>query len=844
MLRASRLQAGRIYLLFAVVIWSASVLGFAAGADPARAAAFPYASGADSLLPATGLTTEPAVPRRASKRRKSPRKSSPGRRTGCAATASGGRDREARKACAVGKKKKASPTKPNGSEPSVARAPAGVKPPLLLSPFDEPNSTPALVIDGAPPVEALKVEPVEPTTPVGPATPSEPSPPVEESKPPVEEEKAKEEKAREEKANEVKANEEKAREEKAKEAKANEEKAKEVKAEEKKVEEKKAEEEAAKEAKAKEEAAKEVKAKEVKSEEEKAKEEKAREIKAQEEKAKEEKAREEKAKEVKAAEEKAKEEQKLKEEKLKEEKAKEQRAREEKANEEKAKEVKAGEERAQEEKAEEEKPVELKAPIEPVAPVEESKPSAEEKASEEKAREEKAQEEKVKEEAAKEVKAEEEKAREVKAEEERTREEKAAEEKAKEVKAEEEKASEEKVREEKASEEKAQEEKVKEEKAKEAKAAEVKAEEEKAAEKKAAEEKAKEEKASEEKAEEEKAKAVKAEEEKAKEVKAQEEKAKEEKAKEEAAAPFRFFSPTSFWNEELPADAPLDPSSAGVVGAFAGQITAAYATKKGEPFINTTSYSVPIYTVSDTQATVKVAYEIPYGGKANPALEAAWDAVPLPAEAKPARGTDRHLVVWQPSTDKLWEFWGLEKTGAGWQAKWGGAIEKASSDSGAYGPEAWPGAQPGWGASASSLSIAGGLITLEDLEKGQINHALAIALPNVRAGVYASPAQRSDGGSTEPLSLPEGAHLRLDPSLDLASLHLPKLTLMLAEAAQRYGIVVRDQAEEPVFYGQDPTPTGTEPYTGAHGYFEGKSPSQILASFPWSHLQLLKMELH
>jgi hypothetical protein len=312
----------------------------------------------------------------------------------------------------------------------------------------------------------------------------------------------------------------------------------------------------------------------------------------------------------------------------------------------------------------------------------------------------------------------------------------------------------------------------------------------------------------------------------------------------EPAAPFRFFSPTSFWNQELPADAPLDPSSAGVVGAFAEQIAAAYETKKGEAYINTTAWSVPIYTVPDTQATVKVAYEIPYGGKPNPALEAAWSAVPLPPEAKPAAGTDRHLVVWQPSTDKLWEFWGLEKTETGWLAKWGGAIEKASSDSGAYGPEAWPGAQPGWGASASSLSIAGGLITLEDLEKGQINHALAISLPKVRAGVYASSAERTDGWSTEPLSLPEGAHLRLEPGLDLAALHLPKLTLMMAEAAQRYGIFVRDSAAEPVFYGQDPIPTGTEPYTGAHGYFEGKSPAQLLASFPWSHLQLLKMELH
>ena len=100
------------------------------------------------------------------------------------------------------------------------------------------------------------------------------------------------------------------------------------------------------------------------------------------------------------------------------------------------------------------------------------------------------------------------------------------------------------------------------------------------------------------------------------------------------------------------------------------------------------------------------------------------------------------------------------------------------------------------------------------------------------------------GGDTDPLSLPEGAHLRLDPSLDLASLHLPKLTLMMAEAAQRYGIVVRDQAANVTFYAQDPIPTGTEPYAGAHGYFEGESPQQLLVSFPWSHLQLLKMKLH
>jgi hypothetical protein len=310
-----------------------------------------------------------------------------------------------------------------------------------------------------------------------------------------------------------------------------------------------------------------------------------------------------------------------------------------------------------------------------------------------------------------------------------------------------------------------------------------------------------------------------------------------------SAAPFRFFSPTSFWNEALPADAPLDPSSVAVVRAFDAEIVREEATEGAQATINTTSWSVPVYTVPASQPLVKVTLW-PSRLALSPALQIPWDAVPLPADAQPAAGTDGHLVVWQPSTNRLWEFWRLERASAGWQAGWGGAIQDASSNAGAYGPEAWSGGLSDWGASASSLSIAGGLITLEDLEKGQINHALALALPDTRAGIFAAPAERTDGGDAEPSSLPEGAHLRLDPNLNLAALHLPHLTLLMAEAAQRYGIVVRDSASNVAFYAQDPTPTGTNPYIGAHGYFEGKSSQQLLESFPWSHLQLLKMELH
>jgi len=171
-------------------------------------------------------------------------------------------------------------------------------------------------------------------------------------------------------------------------------------------------------------------------------------------------------------------------------------------------------------------------------------------------------------------------------------------------------------------------------------------------------------------------------------------------------------------------------------------------------------------------------------------------------------------------------------------------MEKVSQGPGVYNTLSWPGAKPQWGSSASSVAITGGLITLEDFAMGQINHALGMAIPSPRAVVWASPAQRTDGNSTSPVSLPEGAHLRLDPNLDLSTLHLSHLVLMMAEAAQRYGIIVRDRAGNVTFYAQDPTPTGTNPYIGPGGYFEGHCQCKLLMEFPWSHLQLLKMELH
>ena len=63
----------------------------------------------------------------------------------------------------------------------------------------------------------------------------------------------------------------------------------------------------------------------------------------------------------------------------------------------------------------------------------------------------------------------------------------------------------------------------------------------------------------------------------------------------------------------------------------------------------------------------------------------------------------------------------------------------------------------------------------------------------------------------------------------------------MAQAAQRYGIIVRDRTHHAIgFFAEDPTPLGANPYTQL---FDGKSPGVLLQSFPWKYLQAVKTNL-
>src|SRR3954452_1035758 len=319
-------------------------------------------------------------------------------------------------------------------------------------------------------------------------------------------------------------------------------------------------------------------------------------------------------------------------------------------------------------------------------------------------------------------------------------------------------------------------------------------------------------------------------------------------------SPLGLIQPTPFtglaaqgsvWTRPVAPSARVDRSSAALVRRLTGMVAADQQAWRG-PWIDTNKCSTPIYRVPKRQARIKVHLRNGRARWAAP-LQRAFARVPLPSNVRPSRCSDAALVLWQPSTDRYWEFWKLERRRGGWHADWGGAIRHVSRNPGYFRRSDWPGATTAWGTSATSLTLAGGLLKLSDLAQGHIDHALVLVLPQTRAGQGSRPAERTDnwGGDTSADSIPAGARFRLDPSLDLTALHLPPVTRMLAMAAQRYGLIVTERTNWMVGIGAESGapyagPGVGNPYTP---YFGRLRANQILNAFPWDRLQLLRMRL-
>ncbi|MET3109490.1 hypothetical protein AAKU67_004420 [Oxalobacteraceae bacterium GrIS 2.11] len=292
------------------------------------------------------------------------------------------------------------------------------------------------------------------------------------------------------------------------------------------------------------------------------------------------------------------------------------------------------------------------------------------------------------------------------------------------------------------------------------------------------------------------------------------------------------FAPSSFWYTPLPLNAPLDVNSKNYVAEFLRQKQAYY----GNVNINTNSYTSPVYIAPSNAPTVKVTYwNCQHKTYIDKNLAAQWAAVPIPANAVPSAGADGEMTIYQPSTQTLWEFWQARKVNGEWEACWGGEMKNTKSSEGIW--SAW------YGTTATGLPFLGGQITAEELQRGEIRHAIGIALVDVeKYSIFSYPAMRSDGYNplNAPNRIPEGTRFRLDPTINVDALKMHPVAKIIAKAAQKYGFVVWDKsgaialrAENSLSY----TSIGlVNPYTAL---YNGTPSYALLNGFPWDKLQFL-----
>jgi hypothetical protein len=254
-----------------------------------------------------------------------------------------------------------------------------------------------------------------------------------------------------------------------------------------------------------------------------------------------------------------------------------------------------------------------------------------------------------------------------------------------------------------------------------------------------------------------------------------------------------FTGADTIWRTPVP-DAPVfDENSAAYVARFSDP----------PPVVAIRNFTAPIFVADSGTARYRIA---PTADYATP--EATLERVPIPPNALADPADDGHLAVLDTTTNCVFEMYRAKRDGSGgWTAEW---VNATPADGDGVYPD-------GLATRASGFSIAAGLIWPEELVAGRIDHALVFAYPATRAGDPVEPATRSDGRTEGPDTLPIGAHVVLDPELDLSTLGLSGPELTIATALQEYGMYLADSSRGMSLFAVHPQSYPHDPYEEALG---------------------------
>ncbi len=190
------------------------------------------------------------------------------------------------------------------------------------------------------------------------------------------------------------------------------------------------------------------------------------------------------------------------------------------------------------------------------------------------------------------------------------------------------------------------------------------------------------------------------------------------------------------------------------------------------PDENGRPYGIPYAVVDSSFPRVPVRFT--YGAESDPGPYPFGPSIPV------ERSSDRHALVVDRDACRLYELYAVEWNGGAPRAG-SGAVWDLRSNS--LRPRGWTSAD------AAGLPILPGLLRLDEVHAGHIDHALRITASRTDRS-FLWPARHHAGAASDPSLPPMGAWFRLRADVDVSRFH--PHTQVVLRALQTHGAVVAD----------------------------------------------------
>jgi hypothetical protein len=186
---------------------------------------------------------------------------------------------------------------------------------------------------------------------------------------------------------------------------------------------------------------------------------------------------------------------------------------------------------------------------------------------------------------------------------------------------------------------------------------------------------------------------------------------------------------------------------------------------------------IPYTVVPAGQPGVNITFE--YGDESEPGPYPIPADVPI--EGGPASEGDRHILVVEDGTCRLYEvFAAYPDGGGGWTAGSGAVWDLGSNG---FRPDGWTSAD------AAGLPILPGLVRYDEVAAGRIDHAIRMTVPKTQKA-YVWPARHRASSNTDPNLPPMGTWFRLRADFDISG--FPPEARVVLQALKTHGAIVAD----------------------------------------------------